>query len=126
MGTVSRLHMEPAPMLPNRLSAPIDLGDDDDAEYAYLKGWKVVVDLDVDLKANELIASAQDETLPFRERNAAITEWVAKVIAEWNFVNNNTGEPLPQPREGGAVLCPQAIFGPLTRAAMKALQPKKA
>lgn len=126
MGNLSRLRMEPAPILPNRLSAPIDLGDDEDMEYAYLKGWKIIVDLDVDLHANELIASAQDESLSFKERNAAITEWIAKVVAEWNFVNNTTGEPLPQPREGGAALCPQSLFGPLTRAAMKALQPKKA
>lgn len=126
MGTINRLRMEPAPRLSNRLSEPLDLGDDEDTEFAYLKGWKIIVDLDVDLKANELIASAQDENLPFKERNTAITEWIAKVVAEWNFVNNSTGEPLPQPREGGAELCPQAIFGPLTRAAMKALQPKKA
>lgn len=117
--------MAPAPRLANRVTPPIDLATAG-PEYEYLEGWKVVIDLTVDLSVNDLIGIATDENEPMRARNAALEEWLQKMVPAWNFVDSLTGEPLPQPREGGAVLCPQDVFRAVTLVAATALQPKKA
>lgn len=117
--------MAPAPKLENRVSKPLDLADAGE-EYEYLRGWKVVIDLSVDLQVNDLIAIAVDDEESMKNRNAALATWLEKMAVAWNFVNNTTGEPLPQPRDGGAVLCPQDVFRAVTMVAAQVLQPKKA
>lgn len=117
--------MAPAPKLANRVTPPLDLSSAG-PEWDYLAGWKVVIDLTVDLSVNDLIGVATDENETMRVRNAALEEWLRKMAMAWNFVNNVTGEPLPQPRDGGAALCPQDVFRAVTMVAANALQPKKA
>ena len=117
-------NMTPAPKLANRVSKPLDLADAGE-EYEYLRGWKVVIDLSVDMQVNDLIAIAIDDDESMKNRNAALTTWLEKMAVAWNFVDNVTGEPLPQPREGGAGRCPQDAFRAVTLVAAQVLQPKK-
>jgi hypothetical protein len=118
-------NMAPAPKLANRVTPPLDLSSAG-PEWDYLTGWKVVIDLTVDLSTNDLIGVATDENETMRARNAALEEWLKKMVIAWNFVDNATGAPLPQPRDGGAALCPQDVFRAVTMVAANALQPKKA
>lgn len=117
--------LAPAPKILNRVSRPLDLSEAG-PDYVYLTGWKVIIDMGVDMSVNDLIAVAVDDGESMKTRNAALEEWVKKMCAAWNFIDNNTGEPLPQPRDGGASQCPQDAFRALTLVAQQVLQPKKA
>lgn len=108
-----------APTVPARLSDPIDLGEFNPV-YA---GWKIVVDLSVELGANDMIAAALDDSTAMGDRNKAIEEWVAAFVVAWNFVDGQ-GALLPQPRDGGAARLRQELMQPVSQAVAKALNPK--
>lgn len=113
-------NMQPAPIV-RRASEPIDLGEFDET-YA---GWMIVLDMAVPLEANDIIAVAADASEKMGPRNKAVEDWLERVAIAWNFTDEN-GASLPQPRDGGAKLCPQTLIEPISLAIAKVIQPKKA
>ena len=118
MGTLYQL--PPAPTK-SHASKPINLGEYN-PEY---DGWFIIVDLGAPLRTNDVIALAADTDAHTRDRNRAVYDWLAAMLIEWNFVDDK-GTPLPQPREGGAELCPQVLMTPISEAIGAVLNPKKA
>jgi len=122
--------MEPAPIrAEQQIIGPVDLGAYSDGEYA---GWKIVIDRSAPLGASEAVANAIDNDDSNGDKIRAMYRWIASVVVAWNFttiVLEKDGtthvEPLPQPREGGAQLIPQALIPPLSRAVNEVLNPSK-
>ncbi len=106
--------MRPAPAVAPRVSAPVDLG----TWNPVYTGWCVVFDLGVELDMYQTIRAAQSAESGL-DTALAMLSFLESVVVAWNFTKTDAHgvtRALPQPREGGAALCPQEVLLCIARA----------
>ena len=108
------------------VSAPIDL----EAYEPKLRGFKVVVDLDLELRAQEAFLTIKDRYAGDGEKLEATYQFLETVLVAWNFseryVDNEhrlRSRPLPQPRDGGVRRLKSSQLQPLLQAVNSAYSP---
>lgn len=85
-------------------SKPIDL-ERYDPKW---RGFQIVVDLDLELRAQEAAMAIQDDHSSNAEKVEAIYQFLETVLLAWNFSESYVdsqgrlrSRPVPQPRDGG-------------------------
>lgn len=108
-------------------SKPIDLGKyykPEEGEGNPYEGWCVVFDRTFDMSMAKKMRQMQ-ETADSMEKLDALLEQIERLLIAWNFADFD-GNPVPQPRQGGAMFCPQELLKPLFDAFSELVNPPKA
>ncbi len=117
--------MQPAPIRKDAAKyLPVDLGQYDPD----LAGWCVIYDPGAPIMLIvELADVMADSNAVPKARMQAMQEYLAAVLVAWNFtrIAGDSVETLPQPRDGGAIHCPQHALKAIGQGFADAIKPPK-